>query len=1306
MDAEICTACGRDIPINEPLTVRDGRVICAYCALAESDASAPAKPPHTPPLAKRKSKPPVALPHSSPRFRPFRQSPGPVAPLPVLWIGIYLTGLVAAIMVVNHAHNHDFGRMITRVSQGAIARAGPCQISVRQCILESLVMVSNGSAERIIVVVRVHNSSSSKAITYKTWRPQEAETGAPPQLGYHREGSRSWYSEFRTAFWGHPASGSVNRLLAANYSPIPGFTWRVCTVPPGGTVYDILQFAAQNTVTGPLTLSLPMSHLGQPGVVLCPIHPTVEFGFSPYKYAMRNRPVIGNFPLDQLAKVPPQTPVAPITDAVIPNLNHAGQSGGVTANVPSSGASHLTVTPANPATLFNQTGLKNAGRRPDLPTSSVMFWHATVDPPKKPLRIDARGHAVIPFHLQNVACCPQGSYLGGQTWFEGRFLHFYAINLQTGGARLALSTPAATVVQARMSPGSSFIAAVEQPYEPTSNGPNLPGSTKQIMALWSSSTGRMLWHESFARVCPYKLIGFAAKSRLVIESTDNRIVTRLYVLDNRSGKVARTWISKSVHQNTPLQISPGGKYLAAFSHGILRLWDITKGKLVGESRVTLPREFGSQTGRLAFSPGGSGIAAEISGYSFPQRVDYLLKWNARNGSLAAQAEFHPAYSEFERVPAAGSFGCLSGNGGWQIGLDMVDLESGRLYHRFPNPARGHRDVDYQNMLAWMPDTSQLVCAASAGSEWGYTVLHAGHSVLARELASVQKGESHDDWKLGPLKKANLKRCAEITLPNAIPAHWSVKINEPRISTTAVPARIIPTRLLTSQQGGPGHRLQFDSIHFAGAHSNIAIVAYRQFSVGGMSQPTAFWLDRIDLRSGAILGSFESPTPGAKILDLGADGKTMLLCTRDTVDVYRWPERGTAVKAVAWHVALKPMGNVPVNILYGRLLPADQAMTMTTRGTVVIWSVSGCRAECTFSALTYPEPVMDAARKLLAFAAIDGIYLINIGSGKLIGPLPGPPALVGPLAFSPDAGHLAMLVGEAQLAVWNLHRGKYMGRFSSPRQPPDKPGTRNSEIWRGAPLQWLGNRFLEMNGTVFDWPQRHAIWRLQTPTAYYSPSGITRSFDQRCWTLELAGNRWDLVGVRLPTPKMVKAAAVRGPKMPLKPGDAISVEVVPGNFLGLSGRYKQAAIRQLRLEGFRLGTQQNLVMTISCRASKPLSEEFGYGLFGNLHPFMLTATGRVINWVVEKSGKTLWSQSRQIGPTIPPFLSAAASKNPQQYVDRYNNRLFTEQVTSPNMPTHIFADTLTSANVSVIGPRGLATPNRPRWVALPGLRKAP
>lgn len=165
-----------------------------------------------------------------------------------------------------------------------------------------------------------------------------------------------------------------------------------------------------------------------------------------------------------------------------------------------------------------------------------------MNPPLKPLKINIRGHAVIPFNLQAVACCPQGGYLAGQTWFEGRFLHFYAINLQTGGSRLVVSTPAATVLQARISPDAGYIAAVDLPFVRMNNGPNLPGSMKQTMALWSCSTGRMLWHESFAQSCPYKLIGFAAKSSLVIESTDNQIGSRFYVLNNRSGRVVRLMV--------------------------------------------------------------------------------------------------------------------------------------------------------------------------------------------------------------------------------------------------------------------------------------------------------------------------------------------------------------------------------------------------------------------------------------------------------------------------------------------------------------------------------------------------------------------------------------------------------------------------------------------------------------------------------------------------------------------------------------------------------------------------------------------
>ena len=1230
--------------------------------------------------------------------------------LGLVWIGVYLTGLVAAIVVFNHAHKHHYNPVAGlntaalpgSLPQEAIAQAGPCQVSIKRCLLGSLVMADNEAAEQIIVVVKVHNASQFRAVHYSSWRNHGSKAGFNPT----RAQNRSWFSEFKAAFHGPPAGGAVSKIVMANDMSMPGFAWRNCMLPPGGTVYDILRFTLYKPQSGTIALLLKKRNLGQRGEITFRIQPEADVGFSPYRYAMRNRPIVGGGGMIHIAGVLPHIP-AVATRVKILNLNRTGQSVGVTVNVPAKNGPHVPNTVANSAAVFNNAHIAGAGKQSRLPTSSVAFWHGHADPPLKPLKINLHGHAVIPFSLQAVTACPQGEYLCGQTWFEGKFVHFYTINLRTGGSRLAISMPAGTVRQARISPDGRYIAIVDSPYTAIARGPNLPGSGKEVLALWSCTTGRELWHESFARLCPYSLIGFATGDSPLIKRNVMPRGARFYTLNAKSGQVQRTWFSKFVDLGTPLQISPGGKYLAAYSRGILFLWNNANGKLVGESNVAVPGQFASQShpSRLAFSPGGNGIAVSIAGAGFPWQTDYLLKWNANNGKLIAQAIYHPAVTEFAIVPAAQSFGCISGNGGWQIGLGLIDAASGRLYHRFSNPARGDLSVDPRDMLAWTPDPTHLVCSASSGSHWGYTVLHADADTLAAELAAVYKGERHNDWKLGSLKKANTRKCDDIALPTAAPAHWSFTVKEPRVSTTTVPVRIIPTRLLTTQQGGPGHSLEFDSVHFAGAQNRIALVAYRQLSVGETRRPTAFWIDRVDLRSGAILGSFESPTPGAKLLDLGAAGKTMLLATRDTVDVYRWGDRGTAARVVGWHVGLKPSGNLPVNIIYGRLLTANQALTMTAQGTVVIWSIPDCRAECTFQANSISAPALDAARKLMAFSAPGGIYLINIHSGELIGPISGPPTISGPLAFSPDGRHLAMLVGGTQLAMWNLHRGKYLGRFSPPAQPLVKPGATASEIWRGLPLQWLNNRFLEINGDVFDWPEHRAIWRLQTPFAYFSATAVKRSFDQRCWTLQLSGNRWQMVGVRLPTPRMLKLATAGGAKMLLKPGDKITVHVVRGNFLGISGKYKQAAIRQLQREGFRVVPGQAVVMTISCNESKPISEQFGYGLFGNIHPFMLTAVGKVIRWRVSKGAVTLWSQRAQIGPTIPPVVTAQQNKNPQEYVNQSNDRLFLTNIMRPNMPDHILARTLSAADVSVIGRQGIVSENRSRFVAVPGLRRA-
>ena len=380
--------------------------------------------------------------------------------------------------------------------------------------------------------------------------------------------------------------------------------------------------------------------------------------------------------------------------------------------------------------------------------------------------------------------------------------------------------------------------------------------------------------------------------------------------------------------------------------------------------------------------------------------------------------------------------------------------------------------------------------------------------------------------------------------------------------------------------------------------------------------------------------------------------------------------------------------------------------MTSQGTVVIWSIPDSRAESTFQAYSSVVPVMDASRKLLAFSSFNGVYLINIVTGKLIGPLNGPPLTPGTLSFSPDGRHLAMLAGGRQLAIWNLVKGQYLGRFVQTLPPVQKFPPRTPDLWQGISLQWLNNRFIELNGHIFDLLHRRIIARLSTPFAYYSFAGFTRSFDHRCWTLQRNGNRWQLVGVRLPTQAMLLHATKRAGMAGLvvKPGDAITVKIIPGNFLGLSHKFLHLAQRQLRHRGFFVRSDQKLVLTVSAHQGKSISRRFGYGLFGQLHPFTLSATSRIVRWRLRKDGVVIWQRRLQCGPIIPMGLPYQANKNPQEYIDNYNNNLFAHNVRGPEMPSHIFSGNIADTDVSVIGPHGLLSNNQSRFFTLPGLRR--
>ncbi len=482
MDSEICTACGRQIPFNASAMVRNGRVICPNCAMLEAAQTSTSKGPRQ--VAPKIRQAPVSV--SSRTFARSTASPSYRAPADLLglfWVGLYLTGLVAAFVQFNqisiHGGQNNFpigqGSIVQRTAPGGGASAGPCQVSIRHCVLDSLVLASNVRQERILVFVRIHNTSESRAVPYSSWRI----TGSKYGFNKSAISGESLKTRLRNLiFFGNQNSGNHldagTRFGIANTS-IPGFEWQNCHIPPHGTIYDVLQFTTNTPRIGRMPLLLSKKNLGISGNILFRIKPTIQIGITPFQYALRNQSVIGGANLPGFPGLPGSFPPRPpqiVKRVIIPNLNQPSRP--VPVLPPGNTAQPLDPL-LLPTIMFNSGKSNSANHVNPLPATSVRIWNARVDAPLVPLGINLRGHVVIPFNIQPFYSSPQGAFLGGQTWFSGRFLHFYAINLRTASFHLVISTPAATVLKAVISPDGHYIAAVDIPFNSPPEAHSFPG---------------------------------------------------------------------------------------------------------------------------------------------------------------------------------------------------------------------------------------------------------------------------------------------------------------------------------------------------------------------------------------------------------------------------------------------------------------------------------------------------------------------------------------------------------------------------------------------------------------------------------------------------------------------------------------------------------------------------------------------------------------------------------------------------------------------------------------------------------------
>ncbi len=1307
MDSEICTSCRQPIPSAEQLVVYNGRVVCSRCALKEST-----------PAPKSKGVPPRPVATASAPRRPAdpwavnrRRRSAPDHAASYIWLVAYAAIIGASIYGIDLAHKAEstFRKhwpvwMAACKLTTPTATVGRCTVSIVDCLAEPSIDVGPHGHSIVTVIIRIQNHSTRHAVRYLSWRRRGATMATIVDASWGSYAHPTWQTQGIMLIGNAGFHGETKFLraipAAADYHN--GFRWPLATIQPGGAIYDLLQFPTADGIIRPRAiLKLSAANLGGHGIIRFVVTNQISPNYSVDVAAQINQ-FASNWPGVRRAPTSPLngSPQHPLVDRVqISGLNAGGPPPWNSAT-----AASVSPRPANPNGLFNHSAGNGMLPTPALPRAFVTLWQLRADPPSKPLRIDPLAHVVLPLGLHTIAACPQGHFLAAHQSFRGRYLHFYTINLRDGATELAVSTPLLTNIYAVLSPDGHCIAAIGTSAAVAANGPNLPSAQKVVMALWSCGTGRMRWHQSFAGICPYQLIGFASGDRLIICSKTAG-GEMFYRLAAKSGRIMNSWFAKKIQwrPHAPISISPGGKYLAVFNRQSLYLWNDQTGKLRGKSQIMLSNSEQDDPVRVAFSPHGSQIAVEISGAAFGRFRYHLFTFSAMDGKVIAHGVYQPERDGFENPAAHRCFGAISGNRGWQVGLDMV-AKTGHAYHRFANPGRGGPTDAETNLWAWMPDQTHMICAASEYNQWGYIVLHTTQATLVHALSAVEKGERSQDWKLGKMQLADMGRCVTLPFPTVLPHHWPMKEIEPVDHSTAVPGRIIATRLLWGSQGGPGRALAIDCVRFAGVPSQIALIAYRQTSTGADAHPTALWIDRVNLRSGDILGSFRSPIAAAHLLDLGPHGHRMLLSTPDTIDIYRWPKRGAPVKLTAWRLsATSPVIN-PDAITSGRLLPRDQLLTVSAQGNMIIWSIKGCRAECQMAVDTGIKPALDASRELVAFGAGQGLDVLNLKSDELIGPLAGFRRLLGPLSFSPNGRMLALSGPGAQIELWNVARGKCLGTFQPSLKPTAPMRTIPFGAWRGRTLQWFGNNYLQTNGLLFDLQKDRYVYRLETPYAYFRFSLMKQSFGRRCWTIQARGERWYLTGFQMPSEEMLAAISKQSAaKMLVKPGDDITVILKHGGFCGVGSKFLARARLQLQKEGFHTVPGKSLIMTISSTREAPRQQTYGFGIFANQKPFTLSEQGRLVSWTVARNHKVIWIRRFYVPPLFPLLLSSQANTNPQAYVDHYNKSRFRQYAWRPDMPDHIFAAHKTPLPVADILMQGVVSQNRGRFVSVPLLQ---
>ena len=761
------------------------------------------------------------------------------------------------------------------------------------------------------------------------------------------------------------------------------------------------------------------------------------------------------------------------------------------------------------------------------------LWKLKVDPPGTPTAAPATKEFSIPF--------PANFGGGGEALYPSTPSPFVAIgkNVFDNDARQVwdLSTKKMVgTIRGQIGLDDKTLAL-------SGDGAYLAGKQtfRKSVEVRATKNGKMV--QSFDVDSPFvDFVDFAGRDRVVFGRLQDK---KLQVFDIKSGdKVCDVSLAKEAEKDASA-LSPGRGYLAlaSWNDGTLRVYDLADGQLVGEAPTPKRKGQNVRCFGLGFSPDGSELAGLFEYFGEHQ----VVCWSVADGKMIADINLGKEVQRPTFYASKGIEWFPDKSALLVLGYAIVDRSSGKMVWTLPFDKQD-RKVSPRRFL----DNEHALVVTSRPSMALRTDV-VPRDKIAGAVAIVRSGGNAADAALSPLRPGDYSGAKAVDLRGKAGA-WALA---PKVLTPA--SRRLTARPLALK----GKAEDMKALLFPGGDSTRVVVVGTP-QQPGQPNPTSGqprWSERFDLAGGKDLGKVDLPNVVDPIA-VSPDGSLLLLReagAKDRLDVVSAVDG----KPVAgWRPYEKESPDAR-GVAWAAFLDSNRVLSISTGGTLVLWSLPKCQASYVAEDAFVGSPVLSPDRTLVG--GFDGrtLRVLDAETGALKGEGAAPTGLgqraeLKAAAFRPDGQELAGVFQNSNLVRWDLKTGKVASQFAT--TPPVA----------GTSMEWAGNGHVLLdNRLMVDLGSRRVVWE------YVGATVGGAGPDGRHWLVVrgIPGQESGrLASIDSPDPTVEKAEALladaNAPAI-LRPGFRVSLQI------NMSGPPKDApAYRQALADAIGARLKQN------------------------------------------------------------------------------------------------------------------------------------